>query len=105
MIYWLTIAIGYTTTFQSTGLIHNLARIKSYDNLVHLFLTASIPRVIDFYGFRTAWQAVCRTIRYQYYDRINNKEQQVEIIATAAEYIFGYMDLSNAPEQIYTAFY
>lgn len=55
-------------------MIRNLAR-RSYDDLVHLFLTASIPRVVDFYGFRTAWQAVYRTIRYHYYDRVANKDK------------------------------
>ena len=57
-----------------TGVIRNLAR-KTYDELAHLFLTASIPRAVDFYGFKEAWPAVYRTIRYHYFDRVPNKDK------------------------------
>lgn len=56
------------------GVIRNLAK-RSYDELAHIFLTASIPRVVDFYGFHEAWPAVYRTIRYQYFDRVDRKDK------------------------------
>ena len=55
-------------------MIRNLAR-RSYDELAHIFLTAAIPRVVDFYGFHEAWPAVYRTIRYQYFDRVDVKDK------------------------------
>ncbi|KAK4020400.1 hypothetical protein OUZ56_002382 [Daphnia magna] len=56
------------------SMIRNLAR-RTYDDLVHLVRTASIPRAVDFYGFRTAWQAVYRTIRYHYFDKVADKDK------------------------------
>ena len=56
------------------SVIRNLGR-KSYDDLAHFFLTASIPRAVDFYGFHAAWQAVYRTIRYHYFDKVQNKDK------------------------------
>lgn len=56
------------------SVIRNLAK-RSYDELAHIFLTASIPRAVDFYGFHEAWPAVYRTIRYQYFDRVDRKDK------------------------------
>ena len=72
-----TLTFNFTYTHQFDlieGVIRNLAK-RSYDELAHIFLTASIPRAVDFYGFHEAWPAVYRTIRYQYFDRVDRKDK------------------------------
>ena len=50
--------------------MQNLAK-RSFDELTHIFLTASVPRILDDYGFvGQDWHPVYWTIRYHYFDQV-----------------------------------
>ena len=54
--------------------MQNLAK-QSYNSLADIFLTASVPRAVDYYGFNEAWHAIYRSIRYYYFDQVDQGDK------------------------------